>query len=160
MENDLAARRLPVPALRPQPAEEPTMRLAAVATVLFLATAPTLAAQTPEIIRADADFEGGRVTAYGRGFGAIAGRVVLDGSRGSLYAELIAVTWADGQVVALLPPGLPIGTYHLGISTRPNGKSPIASDSIDITIGLQGPKGEPGESGSEGAPGLPGAQGP
>jgi len=99
------------------------MRLAAAATVILLATASTASAQ-PEIVRADADLESGVVTALGHGFGTTSGRAVLNGSRGSLFAELIAITWTDTEVVALLPSGLPDGAYHLEISTRPNGKSP------------------------------------
>lgn len=136
------------------------MRLAAVATVLLLATAPAVGAQSPQIVRADADLDGGRITALGDGFGTTAGRIVLTGLRGGLYAELIAVTWTDAQVVALLPPGLPIGAYHLEISTRQNGKSPVTSDHIDITIGAQGPKGNRGDMGPQGLSGLTGPEGP
>src|SRR4051812_47759727 len=107
------------------------MRLAAAATVLLLATASAVSAQ-PEIVRADADLDSGVVTAIGRGFGTTSGRAVLNGSRGSLYADLITITWTDTQVVALLPTGVPEGAYHLEISTRANGKSPIFSDRIDI----------------------------
>ena len=78
------------------------MRLVAAATVLLLATASTLSAQ-PEIVRADADLASGVVTALGHGFGTSSGRAALNGSRGSLYADLITITWTDTQIVALLP---------------------------------------------------------
>src|SRR6478609_4066862 len=135
------------------------MRLAAAATVLLLATASTVSAQ-PEIVRADADLESGIVTATGHGFGGTSGRAVLNGSRGSLFADLITVTWTDTQVVALLPAGLPDGAYHLEISTRPNGKSPNYFDRIDITIGARGPKGDAGPQGLAGTNGLAGPAGP
>ncbi|HUR36020.1 MAG TPA: hypothetical protein VM032_19590 [Vicinamibacterales bacterium] len=134
--------------------------LALVGTVLLQMAASTAGAQTPEIVRADADVDGGAVTAIGRGFGTTTGRAVLSGSRGSLYAELPTLTWTDNQVVALLPPGLPVGAYHLEISTRANGKSPVYSDRLDITIGARGPRGERGEMGPQGPRGADGAQGP
>jgi len=134
------------------------MRLAAAATVILLATASTASAQ-PEIVRADADLESGVVTALGHGFGTTSGRAVLNGSRGSLFAELIAITWTDTEVVALLPSGLPDGAYHLEISTRPNGKSPNYFDRIDITIGAKGPKGDAGPQGLAGTNGVAGPTG-
>ena len=136
------------------------MRLAAGATVLLLATAPDAGAQSIEILRADADVEGGRITAYGRSFGTSLGRIVLAGSRGGVYAELIAVTWTDTEVVALLPPGIPAGAYRLEISPRMNGRSQGTSDSLDVTLGVQGPKGEAGAAGAQGLPGEPGPPGP
>ncbi len=142
------------------------MRLAAVATVLMLAAAPNAGAEPEkfvEIVRAEIDFDGGRVSAFGSGFGSSAGRVTLTGSRGAVYADLIAVTWTDHEVVALLPPGLGVGAYRLGVSTKANGKGTYSTDFIDVTIGAQGPKGEagdPGVSGLQGEFGPPGPAGP
>jgi hypothetical protein len=135
------------------------MRLAAGATVLLLAAAPNAGAQSIEILRADADLEGGRITAHGRSFGTTIGRIVLAGSRGGVFAELITVTWTDTEVVALLPPGLPPGAYRLEIGPRTVGRSQGSSDSLDVTIGVQGPKGDTGAAGPQGPPGEPGPQG-
>lgn len=135
------------------------MRRVALVTALLVAVAAEVGAQSIEILRADADVDGGRIMVEGRALGNRPGRIGLVGSRGTIQAELIAVTWTDSQVVALLPPGLPPGTYRLAVATRPNGKSPASSDSLDVTIGIQGPKGDPGPAGPQGPAGEPGSPG-
>jgi hypothetical protein len=130
----------------------------------MLVTAPLPAsADQPEIVRADADLEAGRIVAEGHGFGSATGQIALSGSRGSVYVELISVTWTDQQVVALLPPGLPPGAYHLDLNTRTQGRgsaSAAGNARIDVTIGVQGPKGDPGPQGPPGRDGLQGPPGP
>ncbi|MGC4082527.1 MAG: hypothetical protein QM736_10560 [Vicinamibacterales bacterium] len=113
-----------------------------------------------EIGRVDADVDGGRLTAFGRGFGNSTGRLVLSGSYGTVLAELQTITWTDTQVVALLPPSMLPGSYHLDITTRYRGHLPVSSDRIDITIGTRGPKGDPGEPGTPGPDGIQGPEGP
>jgi hypothetical protein len=135
------------------------MRLAAVATVLLLATAPAVGAQTPEIVHVETDVDAGSVTATGTGFGTLTGAVRLTGSRGTTAADLVPVTWTDSHVVALLPPGIPPGAYRLEIATRASGRSPQWSDRIDLTIGSQGPKGDKGDPGAAGPAGPQGPQG-
>jgi len=135
------------------------MRPAVVALAFILAGAPIAGAQPAEIVRADVDVDGGRISALGRGFGTSTGRLVLTGSRGALFAELHPVTWTDAEIVALLPPDIPPGAYHLRVSTRPTRRHHGWDDWLDITIGVQGPRGEPGAAGPQGPTGDPGPQG-
>jgi hypothetical protein len=61
------------------------------------------------------------------------------------------------EILAALPPGIPPGTYLLGVA---RGRQRHQMSTIDLTIGAAGPEGPPGRDGREGPPGEAGPAGP
>src|SRR5215831_4297971 len=128
--------------------------------VCFLSRARVVYADAPEIFRVDTSATGGTATLYGRNFGLTTGRVLLDGSRGTVYAQLIVATWTDGQIVVYLPPGLEPGTYFLHMVCRAKGGDNGDSADVTLVVGAVGPPGPQGDRGSTGPAGPQGLQGP
>src|SRR4051812_36577264 len=140
--------------------------LFAAVLVLVLGSAAR-AADTPEITKADVNLDTATVTITGYNFGALAGRVALIGSRGTVEAECVVESWSDDVVVAHLPSGLAPATYRIGLATHGsgvNGAGASRSDRIDVSViphiaGAAGPQGPAGPAGPEGPQGQTGPQG-
>ena len=109
------------------------------------------------ITAATIDFSSTEITITGQNFGDTAPAAFLglpDGGIIDLSSEwLVSAT----EVRAMLPTGLPAGNYLL-IVRAGNGSTEI--DSMDITIGAEGPRGPAGADGPDGAKGADGATGP
>jgi len=117
-------------------------------------------AESPEIYSVEANATGGVATVYGRHFGHTPGRVLLAGSRGSVYAYLIVATWTNEQLVVFLPPGLDAGTYFLRITCHVHGGDSGEMADATLVVGSEGPPGPRGDRGATGAAGASGLQGP
>jgi collagen triple helix repeat protein/glycine rich protein len=120
------------------------------AAALLAATLHAQAAGTPVITNAVADSSIGMLTIDGASLPA-SPQVVL----GTLPLVVLAATASEIQ--AVLPPGIPPGTYLLVVTGT--GKHPTSASFV-VTIGAVGPQGPPGTDGAQGIPGPPGPDGP
>lgn len=66
---------------------------------------------------------------------------------------LTVLNVTETQIQALVPEGLPAGSYLLGVSRGPGG---VQNGVFVVTLGAVGPGGPPGTPGDPGAPGEPG----
>jgi hypothetical protein len=151
---------------------------AAVGILLFASVSRVFADQAPEIMRVDVDVPTRAIIIEGHNFGKRVGWTLLQGSSGTILAQLTTGSWSDDVIVAFLPNGLQPGTYRMTVVRAKNGRpSPFdhldhadnLADEIDFTWGAQGPagprgpagpKGDLGAQGPVGPEGLAGAQGP
>ena len=82
---------------------------------------------------------------------------------GGLPLGGVVVNGPGTALSALLPPGVPPGSYSLTVVTGP---AAVQTTVFSVTLGAAGPRGEDGApgpagpAGADGAPGLPGVQGP
>jgi Collagen triple helix repeat (20 copies) len=137
---------------------------AAVGILLFASVSRVFADQVPEIIHVDVDTPTRALIVEGHNFGTKTGWALLQGSSGTILAQLVTGSWADDVIVAFLPATLQPGTYRLTVVRAKNGKAALdkadnAADEIDFTWGAQGPAGPAGPQGPAGPKGDPGAQG-
>ena len=87
---------------------------------------------------------------YGKNFGYTRGAVRINGQ------TLPIVAWEPTQIVVALSHDTQPGTYLLAVF---RGSGVSQWDTLDLTIGVVGPRGAQGEQGEPGAPGAPGARG-
>ena len=112
----------------------------------------------PEIVAAipDVMVNPTQITIRGKNFGATRPLVLLEAT------SLSVVLYTPAAITALLPAGVPPGSYLLTvINTERPGQS--RSTNFDVTLGAVGPKGDKGDQGLrgiQGVPGLPGPMGP
>jgi hypothetical protein len=141
---------------------------AAVGILLFASVSRVFAEQPPEIVHVDVDAPTRAVLVEGHRFGNRTGYALLQGSSGTVLAQLTTGSWTDDFIVAFLPPQLQPGTYRLTIVKGRNGKAGLErldkadnyADEIDFTWGAQGPAGPAGPRGLAGPKGDPGTVGP
>lgn len=98
------------------------------------------------------DFAVGVLYIYGQGFAA--GDEPIVSWMGEVIPSLLV---ADTEIHATIPPGTPPGSYLLVVTT---GKSHIARDEFEVTLGAAGPRGDAGPRGPRGETGDPGPSGP
>jgi Collagen triple helix repeat (20 copies) len=141
------------------------MTAAAVGMLLFASVSRVFAEQVPEIVRVDVDIPTRALIVEGHNFGNKTGWTLLQGSSGTILAQLVTGSWGDDVIVAFLPASLQPGTYRLTVVRAKNGKGNLdkadnAADEIDFTWGAQGPAGPQGPVGPKGVAGLQGLTGP
>lgn len=132
------------------------LKLLTIAAVLQIAPGAAWAddnAKSPEIISAIPDFSvtPAQLAIMGLNLGTLKPLVTLDS------IPLTVVAFTSTAVTALLPAGLPPGSYELTLDPAGHGEK-LAQ--FDVAIGATGPKGNPGPAGPSGPEGPPGAQGP
>jgi hypothetical protein len=126
------------------------------AIAALLSTIPAWAddnGRDPAILAAIPDFSvtPAQLAIKGQNLGTSKPSVTLDA------IPLSIVTFTSTAVTALLPPGLPAGSYRLTLDPGAHGEK-VAQ--FDVAIGSIGTKGNPGPPGPAGQAGPPGAQGP
>jgi tartrate-resistant acid phosphatase type 5 len=113
-------------------------------------------AKRPLIVSASADLASGTVSIRGRNLGGRYPQVWLG------EAKLNVRSATPDEVVAVLPAGIPPGTYLLQLSPAKSG-SPSITFALAVGVagapGSPGPPGTPGASGPQGDPGPQGPQG-
>jgi tartrate-resistant acid phosphatase type 5 len=111
-------------------------------------------AKRPLIVSASADLTSGTVSIRGRNLGMRYPQVWLG------EAKLKVRSATPDEVVAVLPAGIPPGTYLLQLSPEKSG-SPSTTFTLAVGVaGPPGPTGPPGAPGATGPQGDPGPQGP
>jgi hypothetical protein len=99
----------------------------------------------PEIVAAipDVMVNPTQITIRGKNFGATRPLVLLEAT------SLSVVLYTPAAIIALLPAGVPPGSYLLSvINTERPGQS--RSTNFDVTLGADGPKGDKGDQGLRG----------
>ena len=102
------------------------------------------------IVSAETDFAIGRLFVRGTSFGTTEPLIALN------QVRLSVLSHTSVSIDALLPPGIPPGSYLLTVSY---GAGVSDNDSFHVTIGAAGPagpKGDPGDPGEPGPRGEPG----
>ena len=98
------------------------------------------------------------ITLYGANFIQKAGplRVFLSG----FDSPLVVSSYADGAIVAFLPPGVQDGSYVVSLVPRAGlGSDDHPGDDFYFTLRAQAEKGDKGDKGDAGPAGAPGPQG-
>jgi hypothetical protein len=127
-----------------------TLSLAVGLMMLMVASAPALAQNgSPEIVSASANAAMTRITIIGTD---LDGRGTPEVTLGN-YPQLTLVSSTRTQIVAVLPAGIPAGSYLLSVERRNR------TGAIDFTIGVTGPQGPAGPIGLRGLTGPAGANG-
>jgi hypothetical protein len=138
--------------------------VAAVATLALFAAPARVSAQLltppPSITYVTVDEARHALHIAGANFGDATPTVTLGD------VPLVVTTFNDTDIVAMLPPGIPRGSYVLAVTrpgTVPVQSAPfqfaVQSAPVQVTLGAVGPPGPEGPPGPPGPPGLPGPQG-